>query len=204
MLQTEPMSDPPPQASNTPSHPARGAHRLLLCLLASKGHELWSQGRRRGVRASFLAHPVQAKVSHTTAAPPHTQASKAGPHAHGSCPQPRSRSPLTPETLRSDRWARRPHQAEGPGPYQPDPPLCLQLPHAPLAFMSSKNSAGEDSTRTWELETPNSGTRFRIHWNRCTPSGHRQQGGELTCGTAGDSKGASKSHGDLGESRAEG
>lgn len=63
--------------------------------------------------------------------------------------------------------------------------------------MSSKNSAGDESTLTWELETPNSGTRFRIHWNLCTPSGHRQQGGEVTWGTAGDSKGAKSSHGDL-------
>lgn len=63
--------------------------------------------------------------------------------------------------------------------------------------MSSKNSAGEESTLTWELQTPNSGTRFRIHWNRCTPSGHRQQGGEPAWGAAGDSNGASSSHGDL-------
>ena len=71
------------------------------------------------------------------------------------------------------------------------------VPQTQLTFMSSKNSAGEDSTLTCELETPNSGTRFRIHWNLCTPSGHRQQGGEAAWGTAGDSKGASSSHGDL-------
>lgn len=54
---------------------------------------------------------------------------------------------------------------------------------------------------TCELEIPNSGTRFLIHWNLCAPSGQREQGMAVITGTGGVSSGARRSHDDLRERR---